>query len=135
MGSSYLFLFLFKIGEMLKVFRERQREFLKTLSDIAINMKAFPNLKASKIALIEDGVEPTNEKVGLNIARGQSFVRFMDGRVPPWWHSRSGRGSAVAEILCDSANPVELYIARVDTNPDNPDAFLPSVLKVCLNIY
>lgn len=108
---------------------ERQREFLKTLSDIAINMKAFPNLKASKIALIEDGVEPTNEKVGLNIARGQSFVRFMDGRVPPWWHSRSGRGSAVAEILCDSANPVELYIARVDTNPDNPDAFLPSVLK------
>ncbi|KAI1737643.1 hypothetical protein F4680DRAFT_450903 [Xylaria scruposa] len=107
----------------------RRREFLETLSSTATNLGTFDNLKGSKIALIEDGVEATSKKVGERIAKGRSFANLKDGRIAPWWTSSSGRGSTIAEILCEFANPVELYIARVGIDPKEPDAFIPSVMQ------
>ncbi|KAI0545272.1 hypothetical protein F4679DRAFT_599833 [Xylaria curta] len=107
----------------------RRHEFPETLSRIATNLGAFDKLKGSKIALVDDGVEATSEKVGERIAKGRSFAYLTDGRVAPWWTSSSGRGSTIAEVLCEFSNPVELYVARVGIDPKEPDAFIPSATQ------
>ncbi|KAI1122463.1 hypothetical protein F5Y10DRAFT_271025 [Nemania abortiva] len=108
---------------------KRRRGFLQTLSRISVTLDRSPSLKSSKVALITDGVEPMCEKVVSKIKRGRSFAYLANGRIAPWWVSSSGHGSVVAEILCEFVNPIELYVARLGTNPDNPSSFVASAAQ------
>ncbi|KAJ8131449.1 hypothetical protein O1611_g2177 [Lasiodiplodia mahajangana] len=109
--------------------KEHRREFLESLRDIVIKSERIPGLKDTKIALIEDGVDAANKKIGVNISRGRSFVYLADGRIAPWWTSSSGRGTTMAEILGELAGPMELYVARVSMDPNSRVALVPSALQ------
>jgi hypothetical protein len=70
-----------------------------------------------KVAIIDTGIDLTDEKLASVVVKGVSFYRSDAGRKEsPWYLPSDPHGSQMARIVLDLCHDVRLYIAKVATD-------------------
>ncbi|KAK3400893.1 hypothetical protein B0T20DRAFT_154676 [Sordaria brevicollis] len=70
--------------------------------------------KKVKVALLDDGVNPEYESVGVHLACDGFPQASLDGHIAPFYKSTNGHGSKMASIISTICPFVEIYVAKID---------------------
>lgn len=92
---------------------ETMRKFAQLLREAS---RQEPDVSPVKIAIIDDGIDPTHDIFTGLIQTGESFYRMSEysGRRGAFYVPSGEHGTLMAKLICEICPAVKLYIAQLE---------------------